>query len=62
MPIILATQEADIRRISIQSQPGEIVSKTLSQKKKPFTKRAGGVAQSKGPEFKPLYKKKKKKT
>jgi hypothetical protein len=30
--IILATQEAEIRRISVQSQPGQIVLKTLSQK------------------------------
>jgi hypothetical protein len=29
--------------------------------KKPFSKRAGGVAQSEGPEFKPQYHKKKKK-
>jgi hypothetical protein len=31
-PIILATQEAEIRRITVQSQPGQIVLKTLSQK------------------------------
>jgi hypothetical protein len=31
MPIILATQEAKIRRIMVVSQPGEIVGKTLSQ-------------------------------
>jgi hypothetical protein len=30
--IILATQEAEIRRIEIQSQPEQIVHKTLSQK------------------------------
>jgi hypothetical protein len=30
-------------------------------KKKPLTKRAGGVAQGVGPEFKPQYHKKKKK-
>jgi hypothetical protein len=30
-PIILATQEAEIRRIAFQSHPGQIV---LSQKKK----------------------------
>jgi hypothetical protein len=34
-PIILvATQEAEIRRIVVRSQPGEIVRETLSQKKK----------------------------
>jgi hypothetical protein len=33
MSVILATQEAEIRRIVVQSQPGQIVSETLSQKK-----------------------------
>jgi hypothetical protein len=32
MPVILAPQEAEIRRITGQSQPKEIVCKTLSQK------------------------------
>jgi hypothetical protein len=42
----------------VQSQPRKIVSKTLSQKT--FLKnRAGGVAQSQGPEFKPQHCKKK---
>jgi hypothetical protein len=31
-PIIPATQEAEIRRSAVQSQPGEIVWETLSQK------------------------------
>jgi hypothetical protein len=31
-PIILATQEAEIWRIPVQSQPGQIVHKSLSQK------------------------------
>jgi hypothetical protein len=31
-PVILATQEAEIRRIEVRSQPGEIVRETLSQK------------------------------
>jgi hypothetical protein len=55
MPIILATQEAEIRRIMDQSQPGQIVMRDLISKK-PFTKnRTGGVAQGEGPEFKPQY-------
>jgi hypothetical protein len=29
-PIIIATQEAEIRRITIQGQPGQIVRQTLS--------------------------------
>jgi hypothetical protein len=45
--VILATQEAEIRRITVQSQPGQI------------TKRAGRVAQDVGPEFKPQYHKNK---
>jgi hypothetical protein len=32
-PVILATQEAEIRRIEVQSQPREIVHETLSRKK-----------------------------
>jgi hypothetical protein len=32
MPVILATQEAEIRRISVRSQPRQIVCKTTSQK------------------------------
>jgi hypothetical protein len=36
MPVILATQEAEIKRILVQSQPRQIVHKTLSQKT--FTK------------------------
>jgi hypothetical protein len=41
-----------IKRISVQSQPRQIVQGTLSQKKS-FAKRAGGVAQGVGPEFRP---------
>jgi hypothetical protein len=33
MPVILATEDAEIRRIEVQSQPQQIVCKTLSQKK-----------------------------
>jgi hypothetical protein len=32
MPVILATQEAEIKRIMVQSQPGQIVHKTLFRK------------------------------
>jgi hypothetical protein len=32
MPVILATQEAKNRRITVQSQPEQIVCVTLSQK------------------------------
>jgi hypothetical protein len=31
-PVILATQQAEIRGITVQSQPRQIVPKTLSQK------------------------------
>jgi hypothetical protein len=60
MPVILATQEAEIRWIEVQSQPRQIVHETLSQKT-PSQTSAGGVAQGVCPEFKPWYRKKKKK-
>jgi hypothetical protein len=60
MPVILATQKAEIRRIAVQSQPRKIFHETLSQKH-PSQKRAGGVTQGVGPEFKPQNRKKKKK-
>jgi hypothetical protein len=34
MPVILATQEAEIRKIVVESQPGQIVHKILPEKKK----------------------------
>jgi hypothetical protein len=34
IPVILATQEAEVRRITVQSQPRQIVLKTLHHKKK----------------------------
>jgi hypothetical protein len=37
-PVILATQEAESRMILVQSQPGQIVLKTLSPKKNLITK------------------------
>jgi hypothetical protein len=58
MPIILATQEAEIRRIAVQSHSRQTVGETLSGKN-PSQKRAGEVAQSIRPEFKPQYHKKK---
>jgi hypothetical protein len=42
----------------VQSQPGQIVHETLSQKSH-NKKRAGGMAQVEGPEFKPQYHKRK---
>jgi hypothetical protein len=60
MPVILAIQKAEIRRIEVPSQPGETVLETLSLKS-PSQKRADGVAQGVGLEFKPQYHKKKKK-
>jgi hypothetical protein len=56
MPVIPATQEAEIRRIMVQSQPRQIVHKTLSRKKSITIKGAGGVALSSNPN---LQKKKK---
>jgi hypothetical protein len=60
MPVILATKEAQIRRVVIQSQPRQTVLETLSQKTL-HKNRAGAVAQGVGPEFKAQYHKKKKK-
>jgi hypothetical protein len=42
--VILATQEAEIRRITVQNQPRKIVHETLSQKSS-HKKGAGIVAQ-----------------
>jgi hypothetical protein len=44
MPLILATQETEIRMIAVQSQPKQIVHETLSRKN-PSQKRADRVAQ-----------------
>jgi hypothetical protein len=59
MPAVLATQQAEIRRIAVQSQPRQIVPETLSGKNT-SQKRVGGVVQMVGPKFKPQYRKKKK--
>jgi hypothetical protein len=56
MPVILVTQEAEIRRIPVWSQPRANSSRDpISKKKKKITKEGGGVAQGVGPEFKPQY-------
>jgi hypothetical protein len=57
-PVIPATQETEIRRIEVQSQPRQIIQETLSQKY-PTQDRAGRMGQGVGPEFKPQYHKKK---
>jgi hypothetical protein len=59
-PIILATEEAEIRRVVVRSQPWansscDPILKIL------ITKRVGGVAQGIDPEFKHQYHKKEKK-
>jgi hypothetical protein len=48
MRVILATQEAESRRIMVQSEPGQVVHKIYL--KKTTTKK--GVAQGVGSEFK----------
>jgi hypothetical protein len=45
MPIILATQEAEIRRITIQSKPRENSLQDSYLRKNPSQKRAGGMSQ-----------------
>jgi hypothetical protein len=54
MPVILATQEAEIRRIMVWNQPGQKFSRPYLEKKT-SQKRAGGIARGIGPEFKPQY-------
>jgi hypothetical protein len=62
VPVILTTQEAEIiRRIAVQSQPQANSSQhplLKKKKKKTLTKRADGVVQGVGPEFKPQHWKK----
>jgi hypothetical protein len=47
------------RRITVQSQPEQIVHETQSQKKKNYKKMIGGLAEDVGFKFKPQYRKKK---
>jgi hypothetical protein len=42
-PVILATQETQIRRIAVQSQPGQIVGRPYLEK--PFTKKKRGLVE-----------------
>jgi hypothetical protein len=55
-----AVAHAEIRRTAVQSQTRQIVHKNLSQKN-PSQKRADGVAQGVGPEFKREYQRQKQK-
>jgi hypothetical protein len=55
-PVILATQEAEIRRLWFEDSPGKwFVRPCLKNPSHAHThkKSPGGVVQSKGPEFKP---------
>jgi hypothetical protein len=61
MPVILAIQEAEIRRIAVRGQTRQIVHETPISKNS-SQKRAGGMVQGVGPEFKHQYCKKKKKS
>jgi hypothetical protein len=60
MPVVLATQEVEIRRIVVQRELLQIIHEPLSQKNL-SQKGAGGEAQGVGPEFKSQYHQKKKK-
>jgi hypothetical protein len=51
-PVIPATQEAEIRRIAIQSPPRQTVRETLSRKNPP-QKKVGEMPQGVSSEFKP---------
>jgi len=51
MPVILDTQEAEIRRIKVRNQPGEIAPRDCISKNY-FTNRASGVDLSSSPSTK----------
>jgi hypothetical protein len=61
MPVILATQESEIRRIVVHSQPRQIAHETLSRKTL-HKNSAGVVAQGEFREFKPCTEKKNRET
>jgi hypothetical protein len=52
---ILAAQEAEIRRITIQGLPRQIVRQEPISRNNSSHKKAGGVAQGVVPEFKPQH-------
>jgi hypothetical protein len=52
MPVILATQEAEIRNTVVQIQPRQIVHETLSQKK-PITKKKKRLVEWSGSRYRP---------
>jgi hypothetical protein len=45
MPVILATQEAEIRRITVESQPRQTVCENLSQKTLSHTQKRSGLVE-----------------
>jgi hypothetical protein len=53
-PVILATQEGEIRRIKVQSHPRQVVPRDPTLKT-PSQKRTGGVAEGVDSEFKLQY-------
>jgi hypothetical protein len=61
MPVNLATQETEIRRITVQSQPGQIVCQISSGKILHKKNRAGGWLKVKALSSRPSTTKKKKK-
>jgi hypothetical protein len=62
VPVILATQEAEVRKIAVQSQhQANSLRGPISKKKNHKKGLVEWLAQGIGPEFKPPYYKKKKK-
>jgi hypothetical protein len=55
MPVILATQEVEIRKIGVQSQPRQIGKLGDPISKTPITKKGWWRAQGIGPEFRSQY-------
>jgi hypothetical protein len=62
MPIILATREAEIRRITVQRKANGCETLSPKSPSHTHTQMAVGVVQDVVPEFKPLYHKKQNKT